>query len=54
MISIPFLVLVLGLILWAIFTKTKLADVWVAEVGRICFAIGLFWTLYTYVGKAAF
>lgn len=37
MISIPFLICIIGLALWLIFAKTKLADPWVAEVGRICF-----------------
>lgn len=41
MISIPFLVCVIGLILWLIFAKTKLSDPWVAEVGRISFFAGL-------------
>lgn len=54
MISIPFIVCLIGLALWLIFAKTKLADPWVADVARICFAIGLFWTLSVYAGKVAF
>lgn len=46
MISIPLLVCLVGLIVWLIFTKwSKVADAWVADVGRICFWTGLFWTL---------
>jgi 1,4-dihydroxy-2-naphthoate octaprenyltransferase len=54
MISIPFIICVIGLILWLIFSKTKLADPWVAEIGRLCFIIGLFWTVAPYAGKVAF
>lgn len=54
MISIPFIVCILGLICWLIFAKTKLSDPWIAEVGRICFIVGLFWALSTYAGKVVF
>lgn len=54
MITTPLVVCIVGLIVWLIFAKTKLSDPWVADVGRICFAVGLFWTLSAYAGKVAF
>lgn len=55
MISIPFLVCLIGLIISLVFTKwQKVEDKWVADIGRICFGVGLFWTLSVYAGKVAF
>lgn len=34
MISIPFLICLIGLIFWFIFAKTKVADSWVADVAE--------------------
>lgn len=42
MITIALLISLIGLLVWLIFTKwQKVADGWVAELGRISFAIGL-------------
>lgn len=55
MISIPFLVGLIGALVSLIFTKwQKVADPWVADIGRICFGVGLFWTVSVYAGKVAF
>lgn len=54
MITTPFLVCLIGALVSLIFTKwQKVADAWVADIGRICFAVGLFWTLSVYAGKVA-
>jgi 1,4-dihydroxy-2-naphthoate octaprenyltransferase len=54
MITTPFVICLIGALLWLIFTKwQKIADVWVAEFGKWCFIIGLFWTLAPYAGKVA-
>lgn len=57
MISIPFLVCVIGLILWIILSAPSPAH-WikpiVAEASKWCFIIGLFWTLSVYAGKVVF
>lgn len=50
----PFAVCLAGLVLWLIFSKTTLADAWVAEVGRICFWVGLLVTLLGASGKSLF
>ena len=54
MITMPFIICLLGLLIWLLFTKwQKVADAWVADVGRICFIVGLFWTVAPYAGKVA-
>jgi len=54
MISTPFLVCLIGALLWLIFTKwQKIADAWVAEFGKCMFVVGLFWTVAPYAGKVA-
>lgn len=56
MISIPFIVCIAGLSLWCVATASNTipGKAVLTEVGRISFAVGLFWTLYAYVGKVAF
>lgn len=52
MISYSLLVCLIGLLLWLIFTKwSKVADAWVAELGRIMFACGLLAYLLTLGAK---
>lgn len=51
MISYALLICLIGLILWAIFAKTKLSDAWVAEVGRLCFFAGLLAWLFANQSK---
>jgi hypothetical protein len=54
MITIPFIICLLGLLIWLIFTKwQKVADGWVARVGEILFVVGLFWTVASHAGKVA-
>ena len=55
MITTPFIVCVIGALVWLIFTKwQKVADGWVAEAGKLTFFVGLFWTVAPYAGKVAF
>ena len=54
MITLPLLICLIGLLLWLLFARTTRSDPWVAELGRIMFAIGLLWTLAPYAGKALF
>lgn len=50
-----FFICIVGLILWLIFTKwQKVADSWVAEVGKICFTVGLLAWLLLVGGKSLF
>lgn len=55
MISTPFLICLIGLVLWLIFTKfPKIADAWAAEVGRLLFFAGLLAWLFSVQGKSLF
>lgn len=54
MISIPFLICVIGGTVSLIFTKwKKVEDKWVADHARLVFFVGLFWTVAPYAGKLA-
>jgi hypothetical protein len=57
MITVPFIVCILGLIFWIILSAPSPAH-WIksvlAEASKWCFVIGLFWTLASYAGKVAF
>lgn len=54
MITINSLICILGLILWAIFSKwPKVADGFLAEVGRIMFFAGLLAWLFAVGAKTA-
>lgn len=53
MISIALLLAVLGLLIWLIFSKTKIADPWLAEVGRLAFFVGLLGWVLSLAGKVA-
>ena len=54
MISIPFLVCILGLIAWIALSAPSSSH-WLkallAKTAEWCFVIGLFWTLAPYAGK---
>ena len=53
--TIPILVMVIGFALWLVFTKwTKIADGWVAELGKVMFWSGLIVWLFSVSGKTAF
>jgi hypothetical protein len=53
MISYSLLVCLIGLLLWLIFTKwSKVADAWVAELGRLSFFAGLLAYLIALGAKA--
>ena len=55
MITTPFLICIIGALVWLIFTKwQKVADGWVARFGELLFFVGLFWTVAPYAGKVAF
>jgi hypothetical protein len=55
MISTPFIVAVIGALVWLIFTKwQKVADAWVAEFGRLCFFAGLLAWLLSVQAKTLF
>lgn len=52
MITIPFIICIIGALVWLVFHRwQKVADEWVAEIGKWCFIVGLFWTVSTYAGK---
>jgi hypothetical protein len=52
MISVPFLVCVIGALVWLVFSKwQKIADPWMAELGRLTFFAGLLVTLFSVQGK---
>jgi hypothetical protein len=57
MISMPFVICVLGLIFWIVLSAPSPAH-WVkavlAEAAKWCFIVGLFWTVAPYAGKVAF
>lgn len=58
MITIPFIVCIAGFIFWLVLShpseKPHWAKVVLSKAAEWCFVIGLFWTLYPYVGKVAF
>ena len=54
MISIALLLALIGLILWLIFSKTKLSDPWLSRVGEFMFFCGLLGWVLSLAGKVAF
>lgn len=49
---VPFLVMLIGLLLWALAaTRSPPVNGIVARAGEYMFAIGLLWTVYSYVGR---
>lgn len=57
MISIPFIVCILGLIAWIVLSApspTHWIKAVLAKAAEWCFWIGFFWTLAPYAGKVAF
>jgi hypothetical protein len=52
--TVPFIVMVVGLILYFIATHPKHANAFIAEVSRICFAFGLLVVLLNAGSKSLF
>ena len=52
--TIALFVMLLGLVIWIIFSKTGAADGLMAEIGRIAFAFGLLVWLLGTAGKSLF
>lgn len=50
--AIPFIVCIIGIIVWAVSAKRAVPDAFWAEVGRIMFAFGLLISLATVAGKS--
>lgn len=48
--TIPMLVAIVGLLIWFVAAKTRVADPWAAEVGRLAFFAGLSVYLLTVAG----
>lgn len=51
MLSLSLIVLIVGFLGWLIFTRPKFADGMMADAGRYCFILGLFFTLLSAAGK---
>lgn len=52
--SVPFVVCVLGLVGWYIFTRPKFEGTFWPKVAEWCFIVGLLWTVYEGVNKPVF
>lgn len=58
MITTPFIVMVIGFLIWLLLSRPSEKPHWikvvVSEAAKWCFIVGLFWTLAPYAGKVAF
>jgi len=54
MITMALLLTFVGLLIWLIFSKTKLSDPWLSRVGEIMFFCGLLGWVFSLAGKLAF
>lgn len=53
--TIPVLAMLIGLVLWLVFTKiNKMSDGWVAELGRLMFFGAYLVVMYIMANKVAF